>query len=108
MPPPILIIEPHPELAAAFAAVVTSASYTPLVRPHVQSLSDLGVQPAAIVIRIGHGSVPVPGPDRPPIVAIATTDADVAEAERLGCNVTLRGAEEICKLVPALERLVRI
>jgi hypothetical protein len=107
MPPPILIIEPHPELAAAFAAVVSSASYTPQVRPHVQSLTDLGVRPAVIVIRIGHGTLPLLGPDRPPIVAIAATEADAAEAERLGCDVVLHGAVEICKFLSALERLVR-
>jgi hypothetical protein len=108
MPPSILIIEPHPELAAAFAAVVSSANYTSQVRPHVHSLTDLGVRPAAIVIRIGHGALPLLGPDRPPIVAIAATDADAAEAERLGCDVVLHGAMEICKLLSALERLIRI
>jgi hypothetical protein len=108
MPPPILIIEPHPELAAAFASVVSSASYTAQVRPYVQSLTDLGVQPAAIVIRIGHGTLPVLGPDRPPIVAIASTEADAAEAKRLGCDVVLNGVVEIHKLLSALERLIRI
>lgn len=108
MPPSILIIEPHRELATAFAEVVASANYTPLVRPHVQSLADLGVQPATIVIRIGHGVLPLLGTDRPPIVAIAATEADAAEAERLGCDVILHGAVEICKLLSALERLVRV
>jgi hypothetical protein len=108
MPPPILIIEPHRELANAFAEVVATANYLPLVRAHVQSLADLGVQPATIVIRIGHGVLPLLGPERPPIVAIATTEADAAEAERLGCDVVLHGAVEIRKLCSALERLVRV
>jgi hypothetical protein len=108
MPPSILIIEPHHELATAFAEVVASANYTPLVRTHLQSLTDLSERPATIVIRIGHGALPQLGTDRPPIVAIAATDDDAAEAERLGCDVVLHGAVEICKLLAALQRLVRL
>ena len=108
MPPSILIIEPHRDLAAAFAEVVASANYTPLVRTHLQSLADLTERPATIVVRIGHGALPQLGKDRPPIVAIATTEDDAAEAERLGCDIVLHGAVEICKLLSALERLVRL
>jgi hypothetical protein len=41
-------------------------------------------------------------------VAIAGTEEDAAEAERLGCDIVLHGAVEICKLLAALERLVRV
>lgn len=101
----VLIIEPHDELAAAFADVLASANYTPIVRRHVHSLDDIGPRPATIVLRIGHADVSRLPPDRPPIVAIASTDADVEEARRLRCEVVLRGPSEIKRLCEALRSL---
>jgi hypothetical protein len=102
---PVLIIEPHEELAAAFEEVVASALYTPLVRRHVESLTDLGVRPATIVLRVGHADVSSLPPDRPPVVAIAFSEEDVAEAERLRYEVVLRAPEEVRRLCDALRSL---
>lgn len=101
----VLIIEPHDELAAAFEQVIASADFNPIVRRHVASMSDLGVMPATIVVRIGHGDVSTLPADRPPIVAIASSDEEVAEAERLRCEVVLKGPAEIRRLCDALRRL---
>jgi hypothetical protein len=101
----VLIIEPHDELAAAFEQVVASADFNPIVRRHVASMSDLGVMPSTIVVRIGHGDVSTLPEDRPPIVAITSTDEDVAEAERLRCEVVLKGPTEVRRLCEALRRL---
>ena len=101
----VLIIEPHDELAAAFEQVIASADFTPIVRRHVASMGDVGVMPSTIVVRIGHGDVSSLPPDRPPIVAIASTDDDVAEAKRLRCEVVLRAPTEIRRLCEALRTL---
>jgi hypothetical protein len=101
----VLIIEPHEELAAAFEQVVASADFSPIVRRHVESMADLGVTPTTIVVRIGHGDISSLPPDRPPIVAIVTSDAEVAEAKRLRCEVVLRAPGEIRRLCEALRTL---
>jgi hypothetical protein len=101
----VLIIEPHDELAAAFEQVVASADFHPIVRRHVDSMSDLGVTAAAIVVRIGHGDVSTLPPDRPPIVAIVTTDDEAAQAQRLRCEVILRAPSEIRRLYEALRTI---
>ncbi len=101
----VLIIEPHEELAAAFEQVVASADFTPIVRRHVQSLSDLGVTPTTIVVRIGHGDISTLPPDRPPIVAIVSSDEEAAEATRLRCEVILRAPSEVRRLCEALRML---
>lgn len=103
----VLIIEPHDELAAAFGEVVASAHYAPVVRRHVDSLADVGVTPATILIRVGHADVSSLPPDRPPIVAIASSDEEVREAERLRCEVVLRAPKEIRRLYDALRSLAR-
>ena len=100
----VLIIEPHDELAAAFEQVVATADFNPIVRRHVASMADRSVMPASIVVRIGHGDVSNLPADRPPILAIASSDEEVAEAERLHCEVVLR-AEEIRRLCEALRKL---
>jgi hypothetical protein len=103
---PVLIIEPHAELAAAFEKVLASASYAPIVRRHVDSLDDLGFTPATIVMRIGHADVSHLPPHRPPIVAIASSDEEIAEASRLRCEVVLHGPGEIRRLCDVLKSLV--
>lgn len=101
----VLIIEPFADLASAFEEVIASASYAPIVRRHVDSLTDLSVMPATIVVRIGHGDVSRLPPERPPIVAIASSESDVAEAERLHCEVVLRAPADIKRLCEAVRSL---
>jgi hypothetical protein len=101
----VLIIEPYADLASAFEEVIASASYAPIVRRYVDSLTDLAVTPATIVVRIGHGDVSRLPPERPPIVAIASSDSDVEEAERLHCEVVLRAPAEIKRLCEAVRSL---
>ena len=102
---PVLIIEPHAELATALEEVVASAWCLPLVRRHVASLSDLEVRPASIVLRVGHADVSGLRPDRPPVVAIAFSEEDVAEAERLRYEVVLRAPSEVRRLCEVLRSL---
>lgn len=103
----VLIIEPHVELATAFEKAIACASYAPLVRRHVDSLDDLDVRPDTIVMRIGHADVSNLPPHRPPIVAIAATDEDVAEASRLRCEVVLHGPAEIKRLCEAVRTVTQ-
>ena len=114
MLPSILIIEPRREIAEALADVITSASYTPLVRAHVEHLSDLGVTPAAIIVRITFEGVSEPahaalerlGPERPPVIALASLPDEVFEAERLNCDVILRAPGGVSRLCDVLAKLV--
>jgi hypothetical protein len=101
----VLIIEPHQELATALEGVIACASYGTIVRQHVDVLGDIGVVPIGIVMRIGHADVSKLPPDRPPIVAIASSDEDVAEARRMHCEVVLRAPAEIKRLCEALRSL---
>ena len=101
----VLIIEPHDELSHAFSEVIASASYTPIIRRHLDSLDDLGVTPAMIVFRVGHADVSRLPATRPPIVAIASNDDEVNEAGRLRCEVVLRAPGEIRRLCEVLRSL---
>ena len=101
----VLIVEPHAEVATALERTIACASYIPVVRSHVESLADLGVTPAMIVMRIGHADLSHLPPGRPPIVAIASTEADLAEASRLGCEVVLRGPREVRRLFEVVRSL---
>ena len=109
MRPIVLIIEPRPEVAEALEEVVTSARFHAIVRPHVERLSDLDVVPAAIIVRIafeGFGEPPHAAigrlPTRPPVVAIAWEDEEVAEAVRLKCEVVLKAPDDVGRLCQAL------
>ncbi len=109
----ILIIESRHEVAAALQEVLASASYMSMVRPHVERLADLGTTPAAIVVRIAfegrepaHMALERMPPNRPPIVAIAWDDAEIAEANRLKCDVVLRAPQDVSHLCEALRRVV--
>ena len=113
MRPVILIIETRPEVTEALEEVVTSAHYSAIVRPHVECLSDLGVRPAAIIVRIAfegigepqHASLARLRP-RPPVVAIAWEEAEVAEAIRLKCDVVLKAPDEVGRLCDALTTVI--
>lgn len=116
MSPTILIIEPRREVADALAGVVTSGRYAAVVRPHVERLADLGFTPAAIIVRIAFEGISEPAhaalerlaPDRPPVVAIAWADVEVAEAERLKCEIVLRAPEGVSRLYDSLTKLVHV
>jgi hypothetical protein len=112
--PSILILESWPDVADALQDALASAHYTTIVRPHLDRLADLGVRPAAIVTRItsvGVGEPPYRAieslrENRPPIVAIAWADSEVAEAARLKCDVVLRAPSELGRLCEALTKIV--
>src|SRR5688572_25802098 len=114
MRPVILIIESRPEVAEALADVVISANYSPLVRPYVEHLTDIGVTPSAIIVRITFESLGEPAHaaivrlpiDRPPIVAIAWEERELAEAARLKCDVVLRAPNDVGRLCDALTAIV--
>jgi hypothetical protein len=110
----ILIIENRPEVAEALEEVVLSAHYAVIVRPYIDRLADLGVTPAAIIVRIAFEGVGEPQhavigrmtADRPPIVAIASEANEVAEAERLKCDVVLRAPGDVGRLCDVLTSVV--
>jgi hypothetical protein len=113
MRPVVLIIETRPEVAAALEEVVTSARYAPMVRPHIERLSDLDVLPSAIIVRIAFESMGEPQhavigrlTGRPPVVAIAWEDREVAEARRLKCEVILRAPDDVGRLCDALTAVI--
>lgn len=114
MLPNILIIERRREVAEALADVVTSANYEAVVRPHVERLADLGVTPAAIIVRIAFEGISEPAhvalerllPNRPPVVAIVWEEAEIAEAQRLKCEIVLRAPGDVSRLCDALTKLV--
>jgi hypothetical protein len=116
MLPNILIIEPRREIADALADVVTSANYGAVIRTHVERLADLDFTPAAIIVRIAFEGISEPAhaalerlmPNRPPVVAIAWEDGEVAEAERLKCDIVLRAPEGVSRLCDALTKLVHM
>lgn len=114
MRPAVLIIERRTEIASVLEEVVESANFRALVTPHLERLSDLAHVPAAIVVRVAFEGISEPAHaaverlpvNRPPIVAIAWDEAEIAEATRLKCDVVLRGPGEIGGLCDALFRVV--
>jgi hypothetical protein len=111
--PVILIVEPHREVATALQEVIASAHHQTVVIPHLERLADLGMTPAAIVIRVAfegrepaHTALTRLPADRPPIVAIAWAEDEAAEAARLRCDVVLRGARDVSRLCDVLTRIV--
>ena len=113
MRPSILILEPRPEVAAALEDVINSAHYVAIVAPYLDSLSDLEVPPAAIVVRITFEGASEPAhaalariQERPPVVALASDAEEIAEATRLGCEVVLHAPHEVGRLCEELRRVV--
>jgi len=113
MLPAILIIEPRREVADALQDLVMSAHYLPVVRPRLQPLADLGFTPAAIIVRVTFEGLTPPHtgiedlpPYRPPVIAIAWGDLEVAEASRLKCDVILRAPDEVSRLLDTLTKIV--
>lgn len=111
MPPTVAIIERHRELAIALEEVVTLARCTPVTMADVSELAQLADPPAAIVVRVA-ASLAANSPhaalgqlsraERPTVLALASNDSDVAEAERLGCDVVLREPQQVRALYDAL------
>ena len=114
MRPIILIIEQRPEVAEALEEVVISASYSPVVRQHVDRLGDLGVLPSAIIVRIAnegsgeppHAAIGRLPPNRPPVIAIVWEQSEVDEANRLRFDVVLRAPDDVSRLGDALTTIV--
>jgi hypothetical protein len=115
MGPTVLIIESRPEVAAALEAVITAINLTPMVVKHLEKLSDLEITPAAILVRIAfettteppHGAITRLPSTRPPVVAIAWEEDEVAEARRLNCDVIIHAPNESWRLGETLRRLVQ-
>ena len=115
MPPAILIIESHREVAEALHDVVASANYAAIVRSHVQELDEVSPAPAAIIVRVAfegageptHAVVARLPPNRPPIIAIVRADDEASEAERLKCDVVLRAPRDLGRLCDVLTKLTR-
>jgi hypothetical protein len=114
MPPTVLIIEPYRDLATAIEEVVTMAHCTPVTVSSGQGMADLSDTPAAIVVRVTtnvafdspHESLrQIPREHRPRVVALAVTDEDVLEAERLQCDVVLRTPRQMQGLYDTLMHL---
>lgn len=116
MRPAILIIEPRREVADALEEVVTSANYHAIVRAHVESLTDIGITPAAIIVRISFEGISDPPHaalerwriNRPPVVAIVWEDAEAKEAQRLHCEVVLQAPNDVSRLCDALSSVVHV
>jgi hypothetical protein len=115
MPPIVLIIEARKEVADALESAIALANVTPVVVPHVERLGDVPYTPAAIVVRIAFESLSEPphaaiarlGRERPPVVAIVREENELAEAQRLQCEVVLRAPEDIPRLCEAVMKVIR-
>jgi hypothetical protein len=109
MTPTVAIVEPRREFAVTLEEVVALAHCTPLVVDDFQELLQLPSPPAAVVVRITVTALlHIVRPQdhitaaRPKIFALASTDADVDEARRLGCDVVLREPQQVRALYDAL------
>lgn len=111
--PLVVVAEPHHEIADALQDVVTSAGCVPVMVSGCESVHDLDSAPAAIVVRIATEMPMSPHlglehfstAGRPVIVALTSSDEDVAEAERLGCEVIARAPHQVQALYEALTQL---
>ena len=114
--PLVVVVEPHREIADALQDVVTLAGCVPVMASHCESVRELNLDslPAAIVVRVAteirtmsphFGLEHFSRTDEPLIVALASSDADVAEAERLECQVIARAPNQVQALYNALTQL---
>jgi hypothetical protein len=116
MRPTVLIIEARREVAAALEAVIESVNLTPVCVPHLEHLDDLAVVPAVILVRIAFESVSDPPhaaikrlpPTRPPVIAIAWEEDELAEAQKLKCDVILHAPHDISRLRETLAKLIEM
>lgn len=116
MAPTVAIIEPHREFASALQEVVVLARCAPRCVTTFDELTDAAA-PMAVVVRLSaklpssllqEGLSRLPSTHRPTVLALASTDADVAEATRLGCDVVLREPRQIRGLYDALARIAAV
>ena len=112
--PTVVIVEPHHDVAVALEDVVKLAHCSPLIVSGVESLQRLHLAPAAIVVRVSAdlplrsphaGLDDLPRANRPMIVALVATQGDIAEAERLDCEVVVRAPGQIQGLYDVLTGL---
>lgn len=114
MQPTVLILEARKEVSEALQSVIASANFVPVVVAHLEHLGDLPVAPSVIVVRIAFESAGDPphaalerlAKNRPPVVAIAWEEDELAEARRLKCDVILHAPHDICRLCDTLSQLV--
>jgi hypothetical protein len=111
--PSVLILESRRDIADALLDVITSAHYRAVVRAHIDHLDSLDARPVAIVTCITSVGVGEPSyraieklHGRPPVVAIAWGDDEVAEAVRLKCDVVLRAPADVGRLYDVLMKVV--
>jgi hypothetical protein len=107
----VVVAEAHYEIAHALMDVVTLAGCVPVTVTHFDSVQTLDVQPVAVVLRVDPLLSPHRGLEnfargrRPLIVALASSDADVAEAERLECEIIARAPHQVQMLYDVLKEL---
>ena len=114
MTPTVLVLEPRRDIADALRDVLTSVRYSTIVRPHLERLTDLGVTPAAIIVRIAFEGMGEPAhraiarlpPGHPPVIALASDEQEVNEAHRLGCEIVLRAPSEVSRLCEVLSQVI--
>ena len=114
MPPVVLIIERRTEVALALESAIAMSNLSPIVVQHLERLGDVPYAVAAIVVRFAFEGVGEPAhvavehlpSNRPPIVAIATTLEEIAEARRMKCDVVLQAPQEINRLCETLTKIV--
>ncbi|HEY3158982.1 MAG TPA: hypothetical protein VGJ78_08495 [Vicinamibacterales bacterium] len=114
MPPVVLIIEARKEVAAALEAAIQTSNFTPVTVPYLERLTDIPHPIAAIVVRVAfegvgeppHAAIEKLPRNRPPVVAIAWEDKELAEAHRLKCDVVLHAPHDITRLCETLMKLV--
>jgi hypothetical protein len=115
MRPTVLIIEARPEVGAALKSVIEALDLAAMVVPHLDTLNDLEITPAAILVRIaldGSGDPPhavlgrLPA-SRPPVVALAWEEQEVEEARKLNCDIVIQLPAESWRLGETMRRLVQ-
>ena len=114
MPPVVLIIERRTEVATALESAIAMSNLSPIVVQHLERLGDVPYTVAAIVVRVAFEGLGEPAhiavehlpSNRPPIVAIATTQEEIAEARRMKCDVVLQAPQEINRLCETLTKIV--
>ena len=109
-----MVAETHHEIADALQDVVILAGCIPIIVSEGESMGERPALPEAIVVRVAT-EMPMTSPhlnlrqfgrtERTLVVALASSDADVAEAERLGCQVIARAPRQVQVLYEALTQL---
>lgn len=112
--PMVVIAEPHRAIADALQDVVTLAGCAAVIVDTVEAVRAFR-SPAVLVVRIAT-EMPLMSPhrglehlartERPLVVALASSEADVAEAERLACEVIACAPRQVQALYETLRQLV--